>query len=158
MGKLSLRDWAAVAEIAGTIAVVVSLIFVIHSVNQNTQELQNANLNHVYDRYDALNSDIAASPELAALYVKKVLKIEGLEAGDAQILALMRRELNQWEQYYSWHSSGLLSESEWQDWDAYFRLIMSDAFPQEWWLALRPYYQGTQGKFTSHVDRIYDSQ
>lgn len=158
MRKLSLRDWAAVAEIAGTIAVVVSLIFVIHSVNQNTQELQNANLNHVYDRYDNLNSDIAASPDLAALYAKKVLKIENLEAGDAQILALMRRELNQWEQYYSWHSGGLLSESDWQDWDGYFRLIMSNAFPQEWWLALRPYYQGAQGEFSSHVDRIYDSQ
>jgi hypothetical protein len=158
MRKLSLRDWAAVAEIVGTTAVVVSLVFVIQSVNQNTQELQSANLNHVYDRYDSFNSDVASSPELASHYAKKVLKIEGIDARDAQLLALMRRELNQWEQYFVWHSGGLLSESDWQDWDGYFRLSISNALPQEWWLALRPYYQGTQGEFRAHVDRVYESQ
>jgi len=156
MRKLSLRDWAAVAEIAGTIAVVVSLVFVVQSLNQNTQELQNANLNHVYDRYDHLNSDLAGSPELASLYAEKILNLKGMDGGDAQLLFLMRRELNQWEQYYSWQSGGFLSESDWQDWDSYFRVLFSNAFPKEWWLALRPYYQGTQGEFGSHVDRIYD--
>ena len=110
------------------------------------------------DRYDSFNSDVASSPELASHYAKKVLKIEGIDARDAQLLALMRRELNQWEQYFVWHSGGLLSESDWQDWDGYFRLSISNALPQEWWLALRPYYQGTQGEFRAHVDRVYESQ
>ena len=70
--KLTLRDWAAIAEIVGTAAIVVSLVFVIQGLNQNTKALQVANLNQTYDRTDNLNSDIAANPELASFYVEEV--------------------------------------------------------------------------------------
>jgi hypothetical protein len=152
MGRRELSDWAAIAEIVGTIAVVVSLVFVVQSLNQNTEALQNTNLNHVYDRYDAQNSDLANNPELASMYVKRILKLEGLTASEAQLLFTLRRDLNQWEQYFMWNADGLLDRSDWLAWDDYFQILFSNSLPQTWWNALRPYYADD---FAKHVDQIY---
>ena len=85
MRKLSLSEWASVAEIIGAITIVVSLLFLVHEVNQNTKALQVANVNQIYDRTDSLNSDIAASPELASFYVKEVFGVDGLWGGRGSV-------------------------------------------------------------------------
>jgi hypothetical protein len=148
-------DWnkmAAISEVIGTIAVVVSLVFVVHSVNQNTDALRNSNLNHVYDRLDSLNSDIAADPQLSLMYANRVVGLTDIEASDAQFLTSMRRELAQWEQYYQWHRDGLLDGDDWTDWDDYYEVLFFTAFPREWWQSVRKYYID---EFASHVDQIY---
>jgi hypothetical protein len=148
-------DWnkmAAISEVIGTIAVVVSLAFVVHSVDQNTDALRNANMNHVYDRLDSLNGDIAADPQLSITYANRVYGLTNMEASEAQFLASMRRELNQWEQYYLWHRDGLLDGDGWNEWDDYYESIFFEAFPKEWWQASRQYYIG---EFAAHVDQIY---
>ena len=111
MKTVDWNKWAAISEVIGTIAVVASLAFVVQSVNQNTDALQNANLNHVYDRLDSLNADIAADPQLSLIHVNKMLGLTNIEAGDAQFLMTVRRELNQWEQYYEWQLDGLLDDA-----------------------------------------------
>ena len=148
-------DWnkmAAVSEVIGTIAVVVSLAFVVRSVDQNTDALRNANLNHVYDRLDSLSGDIAADPQLSITYANRVYGLADMEASEAQFLASMRRELNQWEQYFLWHRDGLLDGDDWNDWDDYYQTMFSTAFRKEWWQASRKYYFA---EFASHVDQIY---
>ena len=120
MPKLNLQNWAAIAEIIGTAAIIVSLIFVVHGLNQNTKALQIANLNQIYDRSDSLNSDLVSSPELASLYVKEVFGVAGLTAEEAQFAIVMRRELNQWEQFWYWNRDGVIGNDVWEDWDAYY--------------------------------------
>ena len=119
MKKVDWNKLAAMSEVIGTVAIVVSLAFVVQSVNQNTEILQNTNLNHVYDRLDSLNSDIAADPQLSVIYANRVFGLEDITADDAVFLVTMRREINQWEQYFTWNLDGLLDDSEWADWDAY---------------------------------------
>jgi hypothetical protein len=48
MKKLSLSEWAAVGELVGTLAVFVSLIFVIYSINQNTAAIQGSTENLIF--------------------------------------------------------------------------------------------------------------
>jgi hypothetical protein len=132
---------------------VVSLAFVVHSVNQNTEALQNANLNHVYDRLDSLNSDIAADPQLSIIYTNKVFGLENITSDEAMFLVTMRREINQWEQYFTWNRDGLLDDNDWNDWDAYYRKLFANVFPEGWWQALRKYHSEP---FAIHVDQIYD--
>ena len=149
-------DWnklAAISEIVGTIAVIVSLAFVVRSVDQNTDALQNTNLNHVYDRLDSLNSDIATNPQLAITYANKVFDLKNIDADEAQFLVTMRRELNQWEQYFKWYEDRLLDDHDWAGWDDYYRTLFITAFPKEWWQSMRKYYKSD---FSSHVDQIYD--
>ena len=86
MKKVDWNKLAAMSEVIGTVAIVVSLLFVVQSINQNTESLQNANLNHVYDRLDNLNSDIAADPQLSVIYANRVLGLEDITADDAVFL------------------------------------------------------------------------
>ena len=153
MKKLDWNKSAAIAEVIGTVAVVVSLVFVVQSVNQNTDALQNANLNHVYDRLDDLNSDIAADPQLALVYADKVLNLNNIDANEAQYIFTMRRELNQWEQYHDWRLDGLIDEDDWTAWDGYYTTLFISAFPKKWWQSMRKYYNE---ELSLHVDQIYD--
>ena len=152
MRKLTLQDWAAIAEIMGTVAIVVSLVFVVQGLNQNTKVLQISNLNEIYNRTDNVNGDIAASPELASLFVEKVFGVKGLRAEEAQFAITMRRELNQWEQFYLWNRDGVINDDDWEVWDAYYSEYLSGNFPQEWWNGIKKYYYS---EFSSHVDHIY---
>ena len=70
MRKLNLTEWAAVAEIMGTIAVVLSLLFVVYSVKQNTAVMQASNDNFLYQVQFARERDIVSSPGMAAVYAK----------------------------------------------------------------------------------------
>jgi hypothetical protein len=45
MRKLDLQEWSAVAEIVGTVGIVISLLFVAYTVNRNTIELRSTNEN-----------------------------------------------------------------------------------------------------------------
>ena len=153
MRKFTLQDWAAIAEVIGTVAIVVSLVFVVHGLNQNTKTLQISNLNEIYNRTDSTNGDIAASPELASLYVEKVFGVKGLRVEEAQFAVTMRRELNQWEQFYLWHRDGVIDDADWEVWDAYFAEYLSGNFPKEWWNGIKKYYYSD---FSSHVDHIYE--
>ena len=153
MRKWTLQDWAAIAEIVGTVAVVVSLLFVVHGLNQNTKVLQVANLNQIYDRSDSLNGDIAASPELASFYVREVFGVDGLGPEESQFAIVMRRELNQWEQFWYWNRDGVIDNDVWEDWDAYYAEHLSDNFSKELWSGIRSYYHPD---FSSHVDHIYE--
>ena len=153
MRKFTLQDWAAIAEVIGTVAIVVSLVFVVHGLNQNTKTLQISNLNEIYNRTDSTNGDIAASPELASLYVEKVFGVKGLRVEEAQFAVTMRRELNQWEQFYLWHRDGVIDDADWEEWDAYFAEYLSGNFPKEWWNGIKKYYYSD---FSSHVDHIYE--
>ena len=153
MRKFTLHEWAAIAEVVGTVAIVVSLVFVIQGLNQNTRALQVSNLNQIYDRTDSLNGDIAASPELASFYVEEVFGVEGLKPEEAQFAVAMRRELNQWEQFYIWNRDGVIDGDDWIVWDAYYSEYLSSHFPKEWWNGIREYYYSD---FSSHVDQIYE--
>ena len=70
MRKLSLSDWASVAEIAATIAVVISLIFVAISLQRNTAVMQASNDNFIYELQFARTRDIVTSPGMASIYVR----------------------------------------------------------------------------------------
>jgi hypothetical protein len=153
MKNVNWSKLAAMSEVIGTIAIVASLAFVVQSVNQNTVAIQNTNLNHVYNRIDSLNSDIAGDPQLSVIYANKVFELENIAAEDAQFMITMRRELNQWEQYFKWYRDGLLDDVIWADWDGYYKTLFTSAFPEDWWKAMRKtYYE----PFALHVDQIYD--
>lgn len=153
MRKFTLQDWAAIAELVGTVAIVVSLMFVVQGLNQNTKALRVANLNQIYDRTDSLNADIAASPELASFYVKEIFGVDGLSGEEAQFAIVMRRELNQWEQFYLWNRDGVIDDDDWNDWDVYYSEVFFNHFPREWWNGIKSYYYS---EFATHVDRIYE--
>ena len=88
------------------------------------------------------------------MYVKEVFGVAGLTAEEAQFAIVMRRELNQWEQFWYWNRDGVIGNDVWEDWDAYYVEHLSNNFPKELWNGIRKYYHPD---FASHVDKIYKS-
>ncbi len=70
MAKRNLAEWAAVSEIIGTLAVVISLLFVAFNISQNTRVMQAANDNFLYETQNAILNTVVESSEFASIYLK----------------------------------------------------------------------------------------
>jgi hypothetical protein len=152
MQKKSLTDWAAIAEIIAAVAVVVSLLFVAHTVSQNTKAVQVQNDNFLYELQFARAREISANPDLAAIYVK-VSKGESLtEVETTRFIWDKYQELSAWELAFNRHRDGLYSDENWEAWDNYYQEHFLEQFLREWWEEARIFYMP---EFQQHVDDAY---
>ena len=154
MRKLELRDWAVIGELVATLAVVVSLVFVVISVKQNTNALQGLNDNAIFDQHIALVNHIVADPSMAEIYAKK-------RRGDTPLTEV---EAVRWERYqtnmldiwvmaFTRHETGLLADELWEPWNTYFIELFRtepERLTREMWDALK---FGFEPDFWHHVDR-----
>jgi hypothetical protein len=70
MRKLSLGEWSSLAEVVASMAVVVSLVFVGFSINQNSHILKASNDSLIFEIQDSIMSQLAGDPVLASILVK----------------------------------------------------------------------------------------
>ncbi len=121
MSAGKVRDWAAYAEIIGTVAIVISLVFVVQSIDQNTTAIQAAQMNNIYTGWrEAVQVPILNDPDLADTIAKA-------RAGDALTPGEQIRwgtfvggKLDNWSQIFNLHENGLISTEVWQSWDGGF--------------------------------------
>ena len=152
MRKLSLSDWASVAEIVATVAVVVSLIFVVISLERNTAVMQASNDNFIYELQYARSRDIVSSPGMASIYVKH-RNGEELSAEEQERFRWDKlQELSTWELAFNRHRDGLFSTQLWEGWNGYFKVSFIPQFPADKWAEVRDFYAED---FQSHVDAAY---
>ena len=155
MSKLSLTEWAAVSEIIGTVAVVISLIFLAFSVNKNTAVMQASNDNFVYELQFARVRDIVNSPGMASIYVKlnqnKELSAEEQERYYWDKL----QEIGTWEIAFNRHRDGVFSTVQWEGWNNFYVSSLTNQFSAESWAGVREWYAND---FRSHVDAVYASK
>ena len=154
MRKLELKEWAALGELAATVAVIISLVFVVVSVNQNTNALQGVNDNAIFEQHIQLMNLVVADPSLAAILAKK-------RSDNAQLTEI---ETIRWEQYqnnlldiwvmaYTRHETGLLADDHWKPWDTYFIGLFqngAERLTRERWIELK---YGFSPEFWAHVDQ-----
>ena len=70
MKKLTLSEWASAAEIVGTIMVVISLLFVVISVERNTAVLSGETEDDLFDTFKEIGLVVLADPELVKLIIR----------------------------------------------------------------------------------------
>ena len=153
MRKLNLAEWAAVAEIMGTIAIVISLLFVVYSVNQNTAVMQASNDNFLYEIQFARTRDIVSSPGLAAIYAKVRRNEELTGEEHERIYWDSLQNLSSWEFAFNRHRDGLFSIKQWNGWNNYFEITFVGQFTEESWAEVRKWYAED---FANYVDDAYD--
>jgi hypothetical protein len=126
MKKLTLSEWAAAGEIVGTVAVVVSLLFVAYSVDRNTDATQASNENILFERHTDLANQFLLDPTLAEILLKKRNGAAGLS--DVEGIRWEKYELGMldiWALAHSRYDRNLLSEEQWVAWDRYFTHLFS---------------------------------
>lgn len=121
MKRLQLSEWAAIGELVGTAAVIISLLFLAYSVEQNTEAVRGATENLLFERHGALQNNFIADATLADIYAR-------MQAGDKQLSAVedvrwrtyQSNMLDIWEIAYMRNAGGLLGDREWRNWNSYF--------------------------------------
>lgn len=155
MAKVDIKSLAATAEIVASIAVVVSLLLVVASINQNTKSLQSINDNFLYELQNQRLRDVSNDGELASILDKA---FSGKDLTSAEILRYrfwQQQELNMWEIAFTRYKDGLLPAAQWDSWNRYWSTDIPTAIPEEWWSATK-YQYGDD--FAAHVDAIYALQ
>jgi hypothetical protein len=153
MKDLGLAGWAKIAEIVSGFAVVISLLVVAYTVSQNTVALRSSSDDAVYAALREIQSVRFTSPELAQAVVL-LRRNEGL----SDIQQVMWNEyqnliLSIWENTYFDQDREIISQPDWQDWNAYFVAYFSDqheGLNKELWASVRGWYSDA---FVHHVDQ-----
>lgn len=121
MRKLSLLEWAALAEIVGTAAVVVSLLIVSASVERNTAVATIQTSDDLYEAVRELNLNLIDNPDLLRITMRATSDPGSLTPEDREIYRTwLHVNLDLWQRTRDWAASDLVYEQELQGWDDYF--------------------------------------
>lgn len=159
MRKISLTEWAAIAEIVATAGLVVSLAFVAYSINQNTQVLQSTNDNFAYELLDSIYSEYATNETLASARVKLLNDEQLTPAEEVLYEWQLWRYFNLWEMAYDRHRDGLLSESKWNTWSEALEAEVTHpplGLPKATWEEAGRVTYGDE--FGRYIDAIYSNR
>lgn len=154
MAKRSLSDWAAIAELVGTVIVVVSLVFVVFSIRQNTQELRLQNENYLFNEMNDSLDSIVHDPSFTDINLKVVNGQELSPIAQMRYTAFLYQRVNLWEMSYFWNRDGYLDSQKWEDWDDFFAVNIEIYMPHDLWVEMRPAYTL---EFVEHVDEKYEA-
>jgi hypothetical protein len=120
MRKLSIGEWASLAEVVASLAVVISLAFVGYSIQRNTDEVRAAQANYMYTASREIDLAVASDPEWSRIIV------EGRTGGALTPAEWQRYDgyvvsvLDLWDQLLGRYEDDLVDSKVFEGWDAYF--------------------------------------
>lgn len=137
MRKLSLSEWASVAEIVGAVAVVISLILVVSSVDRNTAAITSQVEDASYDALREVNLSLLNNPELFDIIIRATGGLDKLDETELEkYKAWIHINLDLWERMYSWEVSGLIDKSN-DGWNDYFSAWTKRHVSRELWADIK---------------------
>lgn len=151
MKKLELSEWAAIAEIAGTAAVIVSLFFVVYSINRNTEVMQVTNENFLYQLTDANLESILSKSDFPEIYVKSQGNVELTDVEKIIVDIYIQRFMLRWNLAFDRHQDGMFAADKWEAWDKAYKSGLNLQVLRSWWERFKGDYSGG---FVSHIESV----
>ena len=102
-----------ILEIVGIVMIVLSLIFVAYEIRQSNKIATVSNVNHIYDRFTAINEALMSDPELARLIIKASEAENLSDLTDSEILRFsgwIQFQTNIWVSANIAYDNGQLAE------------------------------------------------
>jgi hypothetical protein len=113
MRKLSLQDWASIAEVIGGIAVVMSLFYVGYQIRENASEIRASNRQALVSRSGQAVGIVAGSPELAGAFASVAIGSPLTPVESTQYQYFVRGLLYAIQEAYLLHREGRLDDEYW---------------------------------------------
>lgn len=134
MNKRSMAEWAALAEVIGAAAVVVSLLFVAFNIKQNTAAIEASTWESFLDRSERINLLLAESGELAQIVERGEADPDQLTPSENfRFRHVARLRFGAWEAVFNHYSIGRLDATNWQLWnDFYMDLLDHPGYRHVW--------------------------
>ena len=161
--KLSLSEWASLAEVIGTLGVIISLIFLVISINKNSAEATAASTQGFTDSVLAIETMVAADAEWSKIIVagrKPTARLSEVEQFryDAYVVAM----LDNWDGLQGRFVDGLMEVENLLTWDAYFSLWAERNVSSATWDRIKWQFAGTiipkMERAIAHKQRASDQQ
>ena len=149
---MELTEWAAISDIVGNAAVVISLLVVAFTVAQNTTAIRAQLDNQWYDSQHAELGDNLNNTELLELFVKarKREPLNELEQERFDLLAF--RHMIHWEQGYGRFKNGFVEKVQWDAIDKSYSTESPEFVSEDWWRENQFHFRED---FIEHVDAIF---
>ncbi len=125
MRKLSLSEWANIAEVVGAAAVVVSLIYVGVQVGENTAEMRATNRQQLVGRAHQATISFALDPGLSEILAKVQNSDPLTDAESIQYGYLIRAVLYDVQEAFVLNQEGRLDDAYWATRAAVARAYMA---------------------------------
>jgi hypothetical protein len=131
--KRHLSDWASVAEITGTIAVVISLVFVVKSIDLNTKAVEAAEANNIWQAWrETAQLPLINDATFAAISAKVRSSQPLTEVEQIRWDTFIAAQIDMWAQLFDLQRNGLISQSIWSYWDVGFIEAWSAGHARVW--------------------------
>ncbi len=137
MKKTSLKEWAAIAEIIGTAGVIISLLFVAHSINVNSELVKSAYSTLMYELSTSVVDEQIQDGGYAIFSAKRSYGLEFEDENEAKTFYSILRFLTHWELLIARHGDGLMGDDEYLEWSAYYNYMIIRDMDIEWWNAIK---------------------
>jgi len=150
MNHQRLQSYAAIAEVFGAFAIVVSLLYAGYEVRRSStmSSLEVSVL--LYERERQHNAVLFESPHMAELVILADQDPTGLTGADRlRYIEYQHDFLDSWELAFTYHRDGILGDEEWAGWDAWYVREMRSR-PRFAWEENR--HNFSAGPFTAHVE------
>jgi hypothetical protein len=153
MKNLGLTGWTSIAEIVGTMAVLISLVMVVISVRENTAVIQSGNEDFFRDLNDRFWSDRINNPEVYENW-ELLLAGEPLSvSAKGQISDFVYRAINGWESVYVKFRGGQISQDQFDNWHEANSAWLRRRVPKSMWDQMSgPHWRLD---FEDQIEKIY---
>ncbi len=154
MRKLNLSEWASAAEIVGTAAVVMSLLFVGFSVQRNTVAITYQVSDDAYNTVREINLNLLNNPELLSITTKAATEPDNLsETEMEQYKVWLHVYIDLWERTSDWEDSELVQREHIEPWHEYFAEWTKRHLTREIWEDIKWKYAGDP-KFRDRIESV----
>jgi len=152
MTRPTLRDMAAIAEVIGTFGLIVSLVFVVYSIDKNTAEVNAMHSNSVFDANRevelAVGSDAEWSRIVAERRSQRPLSSIAEEFRYDQYLVMT---IAVWEQLFSRYQDGQLAKDVFDSWNGFFQEWTKRHITKDDWDRIRWQFTDSDIELLDHV-------
>jgi hypothetical protein len=147
---VTLQDLANLGEFIGSVAVVLSLVYLAIQVRQNTASIRTENFARALERVSAMQSLLFENRDLAQLQAQGVLDPSTLTRVERlQLTWWLTEAFGAFEFMFHQAQSGALPDEVWGRWSASIAWWLSFPGVQAWWRAIPTPFSES---FTSFVD------
>ena len=153
---MTLDQLANIGEIVGSIAVIISIIYVAIQIRTNTEAERTSTYQAVVSDFGALNNTMASTPELSHMFVEAMEDYHQLSADEkARISQLFFQCFRYFENMFYQHRKGYLDEEVWIGWKRLMLTYYSRPGFQTWWNFRKDVFSEPFGIFlaTEKLDR-----
>ena len=153
---MTLDQLGNIGEFVGSIAVIISLIYLAIQIRSNTEAERTSTYQAVVSDFGALNNTMASTPELSHLFVRAMEDYHQLSSDEkARVSQLFFQCFHYFENMFYQNQKGYLDEEVWTGWKRLMLTYHSRPGFQTWWEHRRDVYSESFAVFleTEKLDR-----